>query len=310
MKKKIKKTFKAIDNSFSDALFLPSSSSSPSRPSPSATIQSPSPIPPSSPTFSVNSSVSTSNRFESFDSMGDKPVTMESLMAVLMEVKEMNKKHQEEIIKLSSKVIVLEKENIVLKKEVRSLKESANRHEQATRILTVRILGMPVTTEESSSAPADRNKVAVSTAYENIIKPILVAAKEKKIINAVPQQKTAIIDGFRLKSSSTDKNGRPYPPPIIIRFTEKIFRQAVFLCKREAMPNLFTEGASASVYPRILIVEDLTPATIKKMKELREDDRVEKVWSTEGVIRFTLVSDPSKVRKCPGVFTPINEIIK
>ena len=146
-------------------------------------------------------------------------------MAVLMEVKEMNKKHQEEIIKLSSKVIVLEKENIVLKKEFRSLKESANRHEQATRILTVRILGMPVTTEESSSAPADRNKVAVSTAYENIIKPILVAAKEKKIINAVPQQKTAIIDGFRLKSSATDKNGRPYPPPIIIRFTEKIFRQ-------------------------------------------------------------------------------------
>jgi len=164
--------------------------------------------------------------------MGDKPVTMESLMAVLMEVKEMNKKHQEEIIKLSSKVIVLEKENIVLKKEVRSLKESANRHEQATRILTVRILGMPISTEESSSAPADRNKVAVSTVYENIINP------------------------------------------------------------------------------RILIVEDLTPATIKKMKELREDDRVEKVWSTEGVIRFTLVSDPSKVRKCPGVFTPINEIIK
>ena len=57
-------------------------------------------------------------------------------------------------------------------------------------------------------------------------------------------------------------------------------------------------------------MEDLTPATINKMKELREDERVDKVWSTEGLIRYTLVSDKEKVRKFPGAFTPLNDAIK
>ena len=88
--------------------------------------------------------------------------------------------------------------------------------------------------------------MAVAIAYENIIKPILAAAKVKKIINTASHKKTPIIDGFRLKSLATNKNGRPYPPPIIIRFSEKIFRKAVFLCKREALPNFSMEGATAN----------------------------------------------------------------
>jgi hypothetical protein len=46
------------------------------------------------------------------------------------------------------------------------------------------------------------------------------------------------------------------------------------------------------------------------MKELKEDERIEKVWTTEGSIRFTLVTDPEKVRKFPGAFTPISEVLK
>jgi hypothetical protein len=37
---------------------------------------------------------------------------------------------------------------------------------------------------------------------------------------------------------------------------------------------------------------------------------VDKVWSTEGLIRYTLASDKEKVRKFPGAFTPVNEVIK
>jgi hypothetical protein len=57
-------------------------------------------------------------------------------------------------------------------------------------------------------------------------------------------------------------------------------------------------------------VEDLTAATLAKMKELKDDERIEKVWTTEGSIRFNLVADPERVRKLPGVFTPLNEAIK
>jgi hypothetical protein len=45
------------------------------------------------------------------------------------------------------------------------------------------------------------------------------------------------------------------------------------------------------------------------MKELQEDERVAKVWTTEGQIKFTVVGD-SKVYKCYGVFSPVSEIIK
>jgi hypothetical protein len=57
-------------------------------------------------------------------------------------------------------------------------------------------------------------------------------------------------------------------------------------------------------------VEDLTTPTLNKMKELRADDRVGKVWTTEGQIRFTLVDAPSKVLKFRGVYAPLSEIIK
>jgi hypothetical protein len=57
------------------------------------------------------------------------------------------------------------------------------------------------------------------------------------------------------------------------------------------------------------VVEELTTATIKRMKELREDDRVERVWLVEGTIRFSLKTD-HKPRTCYSVFGPLAEIIK
>ncbi len=58
------------------------------------------------------------------------------------------------------------------------------------------------------------------------------------------------------------------------------------------------------------IVEDLTTPTLNKMKELRADNCVGKVWIMEGQIRFTLVDAPSKVLKFRGVYSPLSEIIK
>jgi len=233
---------------------------------------------------------------------------IDQILAIVVEVRDQNRKHQEEIKQLTIKVIALEKENMTIKKELRNVKESANRYELSARSLTVRILGLPVFQEEANANSTERNKIAVKNVYDRFLKPIFNTAKAKGFISTVPQLNTAISEGYRLNSNAKDKRGNLYPPPLLIKFTDKSFRSAIFRCKKEVLASLAAEGAAGGFNP--FIVEDLTTATLSKMKELKEDDRIEKVWSTEGSIRFTLVADPAKVRKFPGAFTPINEAIK
>jgi hypothetical protein len=228
---------------------------------------------------------------------------LDIIMATLLEALAENRKYKEEIKQLTIKVNTLEKDNMNIKKELRFVKESANRYELSARSLTVRILGFPISQEESSSNEC--NKVAVKNVYDRLLKPIFNAARAKGHITSVPQLSTAIMGGFRLNTNAKDKRGNPYPAPLLIKFSDKTFRTAIFLCKREVLASLKEEGG-----PNPIIVEDLTAATLAKMKELRDDERIEKVWTTEGSIRFTLVADPDKVRKFPGAFTPLNEAIK
>jgi hypothetical protein len=162
---------------------------------------------------------------------------------------------------------------------------------------------LPVSQKEASSN--ERNKVAVKNAYDRFLKPFFNAARAKGLISSVPQLTTAISEGFRLNTIAKDKRGNPYLAPLLIKFSDKTFRSAIFLCKREVLASLKEEGGSIPI-----IVEDLTGATLAKMKELKDDEGIEKVWTTEGAIRFTLVADPEKVRKFPGAFTPISEAIK
>ena len=230
---------------------------------------------------------------------------LDIMMKLLMEFREDNRKYQEKFEHLNNKVNTLEQENRTMKKELRHVKESANRYELSARSLTVRVLGLQVSQEEAAPINiSDRNKVAVKNVYDRFLKPIFNAAKTKGIINTVPQFNTAITEGFRINSNAKDKRGNLYPAPLLIKFTDMTYRKAIFMCKREALAPLAAEGAL------LIIVEDLTTATLNKMKELRDDERVEKVWTTEGMIRYTLASDPDKIRKFPGAFTPLNEAIK
>jgi hypothetical protein len=301
--KKVQQVNKSIDR-LSDAIFPDLSSKSPSK---SPTKQ---PLSSSSSSTTSIPSISTDNQYQVFDNMdtmfkGASTVEakLDIIMATLVEALEENRKYKEEIKQLTIKVNTLEKDNINTKKELRHVKESANRYELSARNLTVRILGLPVSQEEATSS--ERNKVAVKNAYDRFLKPIFNAAKAKGLISSVPQLTTAISEGFRLNSNAKDKRGNPYPAPLLIKFSDKTFRTAIFLCKREVLASLKEEGG-----PIPIIVEDLTAATLAKMKELKDDERIEKVWTTEGSIRFTLVADPERVRKFPGAFTPLNEAIK
>ena len=50
------------------------------------------------------------------------------------------------------------------------------------------------------------------------------------------------------------------------------------------------------------MVEDLTPANHTMLKDLQNDDRVSKVWSVDGRIRFVLSGDDQSVKKVKSVF--------
>jgi hypothetical protein len=251
---------------------------------------------------------STVNNTKGPGSGGTLDQRLDHILAILMETKAICEQNQREIITLKEKIISLEKENNTVKRELRVAKESTNRYELASRFLTVRVLGLPVTAEERAAAsPEDRNKAAVKNAYDKILRPILSVAKAKGHLEVVPQLKTTIEEGFRINGNAKDKRGVPYPPPLILRFTHKSYRTAVFLFKREAFNPL---GGASPDNLNFFIVEDLTIPTLNKMKELRADDRVGKVWTTKGQIRFTLVDAPSKVFKFRGVYAPLSEIIK
>jgi hypothetical protein len=178
---------------------------------------------------------STVNNTKGPGSGGTLDQRLDHILAVLMETKAICEQNQREIVTLKEKIISLEKENNTVKRELRVAKESTNRYELATRFLTVRVLGLPVSAEERAAAsPEDRNKAAVKNAYDKILRPILSVAKAKGHLEVVPQLKTTIEEGFRINSNAKDKRGVPYPPPLILRFTHKSYRTAVFLFKREA----------------------------------------------------------------------------
>jgi len=230
---------------------------------------------------------------------------MDIMMATLVEALNDNSKYKEEIKQLTSQVITLEKDNKIIKKELRTVKESANRYELSARSLTVRILGLPVTQEEATPINnSEKNRIAIKNVYDRYLKPIFNFARAKGHITSVPQLTTAIAEGFRLNSNAKDKRGNAYPAPLLIKFTDKNYRKAIFLYKREALASLKEDGSIP------IIVEDLTTATRTRMKVLKDDECIEKVWKTEGSNRYTLVSDPEKIPKFPGAFIPLNEAIK
>jgi hypothetical protein len=195
----------------------------------------------------------------------------------------------EEFTKLSGKVTVLESKAsaqdtiiVSLVAEVKHLKEQVNGHDQFGKLNALRILNVPGSDSETGLA---------ACVYDTVLKPILAAAKLKGDLTTLPQVGTTITEVFRAGRFSQGAN-KP-PPPIIVKFTTPSIRLAVLKNKRINMPPPLVAGAK-----RYIIVEDLTPSTHRKLKELAEDDRVEKAWTMGGLIWATTKKNkvPFKVR--------------
>jgi hypothetical protein len=212
----------------------------------------------------------------------------------IFETKKMLADSQAKVSKLENKVLVLEN-------EVKRLKEGANDRDQLDKGRTIRLFGFPVSEEETAS---DGGKAFQAKVYDRVLKPCLTSAKTNGDLQTIPQFSTAIEKIFRAgKSSNQDR-----PAPIIVKFTSESYRYAVLRHKKNALPAP-TAQERASGSRKFVIVEDLTPANYKMLKQLQGREEVAKVWSMEGRLRFVLKSNTDKVFRVKSVFDPVESII-
>jgi hypothetical protein len=186
-----------------------------------------------------------------------------------------------------------------LKKEICLLKESVNTSDLEARSCAIRIFNYPMIEGETLLS----NKI-----YDRIVKPILQAAKEDGEIPTVPTVHNVIEAAFRVGRPTFHPDGKPKaPPPVLVRFVNKRLRLATLIYKKHAPPTNDSERALGC--RRFVLVEDLSPATYKKLREVSGDDRVERAWTAGGQIRFVLKGEDKSIRLVKSPFDSVDHIV-
>ena len=195
----------------------------------------------------------------------------------------------EDIRTRDQKIENLESEVRMLRKENMEAKSSLNDREQYARSWSVRVTGLTVTQEDEEKLGKDR--AVMKKAYEKVIKPILIAAKENGQIDTVPTAwYSALENGHKLLTRNKNSN---LPPPCIIRFSSRFLRNAVLRNKKKHCPQPTAAEVTAGV-KKYSITEDLTKTNYTLLKALSDDERVEKTWTMDGKLRYIKKNDPSK----------------
>jgi len=189
-------------------------------------------------------------------------------------------------------------------RDINFLKQVANSNDQLHRANNLRILGFPVLDGEIT-ALGDGGVYLRNIIFHRLLQPVFEAAVRDRFILAPPAAQEAIVKIHRA--------GRPVagtsasPPPIIVTVSSPLLRLAVFRYKSKSLPgpNPIEKGAGAK---RFYVVEDLTRPTHRMMKSLQDTEGIEKVWTTDGVIRFKKTGDDS-IFKVANVFDSVENII-
>jgi hypothetical protein len=204
--------------------------------------------------------------------------------------------------KLEDDVAVLQNTVSAQDKEIRLLKDRANAAVQLTKANSIRLIGYPASDEETKST--DGGKSFTSRIYDKVLKPILAVAKAKGDITSVPSLANTVEAVYRAGRISTGT----HTPPIVIVFNNKAARLAVLRNKRNNIPMPTDEERSAGA-KKYIIAEDLTGPSFRMLRLLQADERVSKVCTADGHIRFVLRSEPNIVKKVSSVYLSVDQII-
>ena len=210
---------------------------------------------------------------------------------------------QNKVIQLEATVDSLSSAVVVLNQEVAYLKEKENHRDQQERGNSARLFGLCIGLEEEDPMALAKR------VYDTVVRPVLVAAKANKHIEAVPNLSNALKEVYRARGSTKPLIvGQPPPPPplIIVKFSSSIIKKAFFMNKKASMPTPSPLEVAAGI-KRFTAVEDLTVVCYKKLREMNDCVDIDKVWSVEGKLRYTLTGD-STVRKVKSVFDSLQVI--
>ena len=135
------------------------------------------------------------------------------------------------------------------------------------------------------------------------------------MIDVLPQLANAITEVYRVRVFTTQEliPGLPPPPPpppapVIIKFANPAIRLAFLRCKKEHTPAPLDSDKAAGT-KKYTASEDLTGPTYKMFKAMVDSPLVDKVWTVDGRLRFTVPGDKS-VKKVKSVFVSVADNIR
>ena len=153
---------------------------------------------------------------------------------------------QGKVYALEQTVLSLNATVDTLNREVLVLKELTNNREQQGKSCSVRLAGLCSIEEEDND---QSGKALCKRVYDLIVRPVLVAAKTNKHIDAVPNLNNTISSAYRVRGGGGPSRivGQPAPSPaspqaIIIKFTSPTVRMAFLRNKKANLPPPFGGG--------------------------------------------------------------------
>ena len=228
-------------------------------------------------------------------------------------------KLESELSDLKVHIVALREENKELKtqlkekdklledmsKSVVSLEDRLNNLEQHHRSWGARVLNVPVSNSEAADP-----RVMVNKVFDLALRPILEGAVAAGRLAEVPPANQVLEVAHVLP-------GKPgQPRPIIMRFYNRNIRSLCFQFKREyatrepdKQGRSDQEGASRPgrfAYP---IYDDLTRATLHKMRAIQQDEGVKACWTVNGKIFFKL-QDSELIKKVVSIQDPLDVILR
>jgi hypothetical protein len=206
------------------------------------------------------------------------------------------------VSKLEEQVAVLQTTVFAQDREIRQLKDRANSAAQLTKANSIRLIGYPTSDEETKST--DGGKSFTARIYEKILKPVLAVAKAKGDIPSVPSLANTVEAVYRAGKTGPGT----HTPPIVITFNNRAARLAVLRNKRNNIPLPTDEERSLGA-KKYIIAEDLTGPSFRMLRLLQNDDRVSKVWTADGNIRFVLKDEPNHLKKVSSVYLTVDQVI-
>jgi outer membrane murein-binding lipoprotein Lpp len=181
--------------------------------------------------------------------------------------------------------------------KIQTLTDQLNRLDQSSRSNSLRILGLPITTQSPTSRIID-------TVYKEILLPTLESAMQAGDIpeNAVLSPYAIISNAFAIPAKNSNSS------PVIVKLNSELIRSIVFKHKKAALPT-HLDTATNRVRNTYSVFEDLSPATHAQFRAFQDDIRVKSVWSYGGQVRFKL-QDSETVYKAKSLSDTFESIVK